>query len=66
MPSILVTRKLPSSVISKLETAGDVEVYLGDDVMPPGELRARIAGKDALVSMLTEQIDRASSTPARR
>jgi glyoxylate reductase len=59
MPSILVTRKLPSSVISKLETAGDVEVYSGDGVMPPGELRARIAGKDALVSMLTEQIDRA-------
>ena len=59
MPSILVTRKLPSSVISKLETAGHVEVYSGDGVMPPGELRARVAGKDALVSMLTEQIDRA-------
>jgi glyoxylate reductase len=59
MPSILVTRKLPSSVISKLETAGNVEVYSGDGVMPPDELRARIVGKDALVSMLTEQIDRA-------
>jgi glyoxylate reductase len=59
MPSILVTRKLPSSVISKLETAGDVEVYSGDGVMPAAELRTRIAGKDALVSMLTEQIDRA-------
>jgi len=58
MPSILVTRKLPSSVISKLETAGDVDVYSGDGVMPPDELRARIVGKDALVSMLTEQIDR--------
>jgi glyoxylate reductase len=59
MPSILVTRKLPSSVISKLETAGDVEVYSGDGVMPPEELRARVVGKTALVSMLTEQIDRA-------
>jgi glyoxylate reductase len=59
MPSILVTRKLPSSVISKLEAAGDVEVYSGDGVMPPEELRARVAGKTALVSMLTEQIDRA-------
>jgi glyoxylate reductase len=59
MPSILVTRKLPSSVISKLEAAGDVEVYSGDGVMPATELRARVAGKTALVSMLTEQIDRA-------
>jgi len=58
MPSILVTRKLTSSVISKLETAGDVDVYSGDGVMPPDELRARIVGKDAIVSMLTEQIDR--------
>jgi glyoxylate reductase len=58
MPSILVTRKLPSSVIAKLETAGEVEVYSGDGVMTPDELRARVAGKDALVSMLTEQIDR--------
>jgi glyoxylate reductase len=59
MPSILVTRKLPSSVISKLETAGDVEVYSGEGVMPAEELRARVVGKSALVSMLTEQIDRA-------
>src|SRR3954463_977203 len=59
MPSILVTRKLPSSVISKLEAAGAVEVYAGEGVMPPEELRARVAGKTALVSMLTEQIDRA-------
>jgi lactate dehydrogenase-like 2-hydroxyacid dehydrogenase len=58
MPSILVTRKLPSSVISKLEAAAAVEVYSGDGAMPPEELRARIAGKTALVSMLTEQIDR--------
>jgi glyoxylate reductase len=59
MPSILVTRKLPSSVISKLEAVGTVEVYAGEGVMPPEELRARVAGKTALVSMLTEQIDRA-------
>jgi glyoxylate reductase len=58
MPSILVTRKLPSSVISKLEAAGTVEVYAGANPMTPEELRARVAGKAALVSMLTEQIDR--------
>jgi glyoxylate reductase len=56
--SILVTRRLPSSVLSKLESLGDVEVFPGAGVMPPDELVARVAGKDALVSMLTEQIDR--------
>ena len=58
MPSILVTRTLPASVISKLETVGQVEVHAGDAPMRPDELRARVAGKDALVSMITEQIDR--------
>ena len=57
MPSILVTRRLPSSIISKLETVGTVEMFSGDRTISPEELRDRIAGKDALVSMLTERID---------
>src|SRR5213592_3358678 len=56
--SILVTRKLPSSVIKKLEAAADVEVYAGDGGMPAAELRARVAGRNALVSLLTDSIDR--------
>jgi glyoxylate reductase len=59
MNSILVTRKLPSSVLSKLETVGDVDLYAGDLAMPPGELRSRVVGKRAVVSMFTEQIDKA-------
>jgi len=58
MPSIFVTRKLPSSVIARLESAGTVEVYDGEGAISPAELRARIAHKDALVSMLTERIDK--------
>ena len=58
MPAILVTRKLPASVISRLEEAGDVDLYSGDGAISPDELRARVEGKDALVCMLTEQIDR--------
>jgi glyoxylate reductase len=57
-PAILVTRKLPASVITKLEAVGDVDVYSGETAMTPAELRERVAGKSALVSMLTEQIDR--------
>jgi len=58
MNTILVTRKLPSSVLSKLETVGDVDLYAGDGAMPPDELRSRVVGKRAVVSMFTEQIDK--------
>src|SRR5436305_4434641 len=56
--NILVTRTLPSSVLAKLEAVGRVEVYSGDGVIPYEELKARVAGKDAVVCMLTEQIDK--------
>jgi glyoxylate reductase len=58
MNSILVTRKLPSTVLTKLESVGDVDLYAGDMAMPPDELRSRIVGKRAVVTMLTEQIDK--------
>src|SRR5215471_17232937 len=58
MNSILVTRKLPSSVLTKLEMVGDVDLYAGDMAMPPEELRSRIVGKRAVVTMITEQIDK--------
>jgi glyoxylate reductase len=58
MNSILVTRKLPSSVLNKLESVGDVDLYAGDVAMPPEELRSRIVGKRAVVTMISEQIDK--------
>ena len=56
-PAVLVTRKLPSSVLDKLRRVADVDVYSGA-VIPPGELRSRVADKDALVSLLTDAVDR--------
>jgi glyoxylate reductase len=58
MNSILVTRKLPSAVLNKLESVGDVDLYAGDMAMPPEELRSRIVGKRAIVTMISEQIDK--------
>jgi len=55
--SILVTRKLPASVLAKLEAAGEVDLYTGENAMPPAELRARIADKDGLICLLTDSID---------
>jgi glyoxylate reductase len=56
---ILVTRRLPSAVLSTLESAATVEVYPGPESIPPDELRGRISTAAALVSMLTDTVDRA-------
>src|SRR4051794_9149739 len=59
MNQILVTRRLPSSVLEMLEPIGNVEIYEGEGAMPAGELLARVAGKHAVVTMLTEQMNKA-------
>lgn len=57
-PSILVTGRLPSSVLTKLQAAAAVDLHAGDASMGPDRLRARVAGKDALICFLTDSVDR--------
>jgi glyoxylate reductase len=57
MPTILVTRKLPSSAIAILRGAGDVDA--NDGALEPAELRVRVKGCDAVVCLLTDRIDAA-------
>lgn len=57
--NIFVSHKLPSAVIAKLATVGDVEVFDGDATITPEQLRASVAGKHALITMLTEKVDAA-------
>ena len=66
MSNILVTRKLPSSILSRLEAVGTVDLYPGDGTMPHEELIARVADTDALVCMLTDRIDRSVIDAATR
>jgi len=54
--NVLLTRRIPSSVLSRLEAAHDVEIYDGPSPIPPEELMCRIAGKQALICLLTEKI----------
>lgn len=56
--SVLVTRRIPASVLARLEAACQVEVYAGEGAIPPDELRARVGGKQALICVLTDRIDR--------
>ena len=57
-PSVLVGGKLPSSVMARLEEACDVDRVEGG-TPTQDELIARIPGKSALVSMITNTVDRA-------
>lgn len=59
MPRALVTRKLPSSVIAKLEAVADVDLYVGVQAIARDELLARVKGTDAIVCLLTDAIDAA-------
>jgi glyoxylate reductase len=58
-PSILLTGKVPSSVLAKLEAAGQVEQFQGGGDMPHDDLVARVEGKHALVSMITDSVNKA-------
>ena len=59
MPRTLVTRKLPSSVIAKLEQFSEVDLYVGSAAIAREELLQRVKGVDAIVCLLTETIDAA-------
>lgn len=57
MPSVLVTRRLPARVIAPLEEVASVDAGPREG-WPREELLARAAGADAIVSQLTDRIDR--------
>jgi glyoxylate reductase len=55
--TVLVTRRIPSSVLSTLEKACDVELFRGDAPITHDELVARVRDKDALMCLLTDPVD---------
>ena len=57
-PPILVTRTLPSSVMTRLEAVCEVDRFESHRAIPHDELVARIAGRHALLSMVTDAVDR--------
>ncbi|MEK7620260.1 MAG: D-glycerate dehydrogenase [Patescibacteria group bacterium] len=57
--SVFLTREIPDEGIKMLKRAGlKVEIYEGDKLIPRRELLRRVKGKDIILSMLTEKIDR--------
>lgn len=54
--NVLLTRRIPSAVLARLEAVHAVEVYTGPSPIPADELKRRIAGKQALICLLTEKV----------
>ena len=56
-PAVLVTRRMPSSVLAPLEAAFAVDRHDSTEPLSGEELRGRIAGKHGLVCMFDDRID---------
>jgi glyoxylate reductase len=54
--NVLLTRRIPSAVLARLEAAHAVELYDGPSPIPEDELKRRIPGKQALICLLTEKV----------
>jgi glyoxylate reductase len=63
--TVLVTRRLPSRVIARLEERFEVDRHEGE-VLAPEELRDRVREADGLVCVLTDRIDASVIEAARR
>jgi glyoxylate reductase len=55
-PQVLLTRRIPSSSLGRLASQADVDQYDGPSAMPAEALLARVKGKDALISVLTDKV----------
>jgi glyoxylate reductase len=53
---VLLTRRLPSAVFSKLEAAHEIDLNAGASPMASEDIRARLGDKHALICQLTEKI----------
>jgi glyoxylate reductase len=54
---VLLTRRIPSSVLASLEASHAVDLYTGEGAIPREQLIARVADKDALIAVLSDKID---------
>jgi glyoxylate reductase len=56
-PRVLVTRRIPSSVLEKLQAVCDVDLNDSQVPIPPDELKARLRDARGVVSVLTDRMD---------
>ncbi len=56
-PNVLVTRPIMEGPLARLRERCDVTVHENEFGIPRGELLEVVAGRDALITMLTERVD---------
>jgi glyoxylate reductase len=54
---VLLTRRIPSVALARLEAECDVDLYSGQVAISRAELLQRVKGKEALICLLTDRID---------
>jgi glyoxylate reductase len=54
----LITWRLPSAVLARLEPVGALDIHPGGKDLSHDELCARVRGKQALIALITNRIDR--------
>ena len=57
MSRIVVTGRVPDAAIEKLRLEHEVDAWPGSESISPEELLRRVAGADAILSLLTERVD---------
>ena len=57
-PSVLLTKRIPSSVLARLEQACDVDLNDREADLTPAELLERVRGKHGLIALLTNAVTR--------
>ena len=57
-PPVLLTRRIPASVLSRLKATCSVDLHEGDDPISHDDLISRVLGKQALLCLLTDRVDR--------
>ncbi|WP_309080651.1 D-glycerate dehydrogenase [Zhihengliuella sp.] len=57
MSRVVVTGRIPEAALEKLRAEHEVDAWTGQESIDRDELLRRVAGADAIVSLLTERID---------
>ncbi len=57
MSRVVVTGRIPDAAIEKLRAEHEVDAWTGPEAISREELLRRVAGADAIVSLLTERVD---------
>ena len=59
-PAVLVTRRLPAAALTLLEEHATVDMHAGEKGLTPGDLQERLRGKQGVVVLLGDRLDRAA------